>query len=208
MKYLKKVPKKFNEQPFISRIGRCLGLTTLLLSAFTVNTAYASTVYDFEGFADNTNLVNQIAGINFSNATVFTAGVSLNEISFPPKSGLNVVASDLDTISLAFNNPVFAVSGYFTFADQIILEAFDINNILLGSVQSVAANVLGSWENIAISYSGISLLKITGASQFTVDDLSIASAPEPSALLLIGAGGLLGARLKKKSAFARNSLNA
>ena len=103
---------------------------------------------------------------------------------------------------------MFAVSGYFTFADQIILEAFDINNILLGSVQSVAANVLGSWENIAISYSGISLLKITGASQFTVDDLSIASAPEPSALLLIGAGGLLGARLKKKSAFARNSLNA
>ena len=173
-----------------------------------VNPAYASTLYDFEGFADNTNLVNQIAGITFSNATVFTAGLSLNEISFPPSSGVNVIASDIDSISLAFDNPVFSVQANFTFADQILLEAFDINNVLLGSAQSLASNVLGSWENIAISRSGISLLKITGASQFTVDDLSITAAPEPSALLLIGAGGLLAARLKKRPVLVNDSLKA
>jgi hypothetical protein len=45
---------------------------------------------DFEGLADSTSLTNQYAGLLFTNASVVTAGLSLNEIEFPPRSGVNV----------------------------------------------------------------------------------------------------------------------
>ena len=42
--------------------------------------------YDFEGFPDGTVLSNQFAGLQFTNASVWTAGLTLNELSFPPHS--------------------------------------------------------------------------------------------------------------------------
>ncbi|MGH9614348.1 MAG: hypothetical protein ACRD4P_14840 [Bryobacteraceae bacterium] len=44
-------------------------------------------VINFEGFSDGDILANQIPGLNFTNVQVATAGISLNEFDFPPRSG-------------------------------------------------------------------------------------------------------------------------
>lgn len=72
---------------------RCLALSlgfVLLLGA--LQRASATTV-EFEGFADSTVLSAQLPGLTVSNAIVLSAGISLNEFEFPPRSGANV-ASD------------------------------------------------------------------------------------------------------------------
>lgn len=183
---------------------RCAVIAILLWTASATNSTHATTI-DFESFNDNTSLADQITGISFTDATVFTAGVSLNEFDFPPSSGMNVVASGLagagsGILSMTFDTAMSKVGGFFTFADQLSLQAFDLNHNLLGSTQSVASNVLGSWEDLSISLSGISYLTITGASQFTLDDLTFEAqpVPEPATLLLFASGVLMYAVARKK----------
>jgi hypothetical protein len=47
----------------------------------------ADIVLNFEGLPDGTVVTTQFAGMVFSNATVATGGISLNEFEFPPHSG-------------------------------------------------------------------------------------------------------------------------
>ena len=50
--------------------------------------SYGATL-DFESLSDGDAVTNQFIGegVTFSNASILTAGVSLNEFEFPPKSG-------------------------------------------------------------------------------------------------------------------------
>lgn len=180
----------------IRRYGRCIGAVGLLWTALAVQGVQAGTLYDFEGIADNTSLVNQLMGLTFTDATVFTAGISLNDIDFPPHSGTNVVASGTTgggtgTLSLVFSAPLSSFDAFFTFADPLTIQVFDAGSQLLGTFSSAASNVLGGWEKIAINLSGIASVSITGGSQFTLDDLTT-QVPEPATLLLFAAGGLAG----------------
>jgi hypothetical protein len=181
----------------IQRHMRWAGPAGLLWAALAVQGAQAGTLYDFEGFADNTSLVNQLPGITFSDATVFTAGISLNDIDYPPHSGDNVVASGTTgggtgTLSVSFLMPLSSLAAFFTFSDPLTIQAFDSGNNPLGSVVSAASSVLGSWEEISVNFSGIASVVITGSSQFTMDDLTTITAqvPEPSTLLLFAVAGV------------------
>jgi hypothetical protein len=98
------------------------------------------------------------------------------------------------------------VGGFFNYASQLTLEAFDASNNLLGSVTSLfGANLApsgdsGSGPNEFLqlnSASGISRVAITGdpaGGSFTLDDLTITTStavPEPEAFVFL-LGGLLG----------------
>jgi hypothetical protein len=72
------------------------------------------TTIDFESLADSDSVTNQFPGLTFSHTTVLTAGVSLNELEFPPHSGGNVVLDDGGPITIAFTTPQGEVSGFFT----------------------------------------------------------------------------------------------
>lgn len=164
---------------------------------------------DFEGFPDSTSLTTQYPGLTFTNATVITAGISLNEFEFPPHSGVNVVFDDGSPISVNFASPILSFSGFFTYAEPLVLAAFDASSSQVGSAVSLFSSDLalsgdtGSSPNEFLSVSfagGISSVTITGdpaGGSFVLDDVTYTSAvPEPNSLVLLltCAGGLLAFR--------------
>ncbi len=163
----------------------------------------SATTIDFEGFPDSTILTNQYAGVTFSNAIILTAGISLNEFEFPPHSGANVVADNVGPMAITFANPVTSFSGYFTYAEPLIVQALNAANVEVASATSLFStnDALfgdpGSSPNefIQVAFeSGISNVTITGGpngESFTLDDVAYSSpTPEPAILSLILAGGL------------------
>jgi hypothetical protein len=171
-------------------------------------------VIDFEGLPDSTLVTNQYDGILFSNATILTEGISLNEFEFPPGSGFNVISDDAGPMTLSFAVPITTFAGYFTYSVPITITAFDASNNLLGSVTSLFSNNLaltgeeGSGPNEFLSLgfaNGISLITITGdvsGASFTLDDLTVDGTvtvvPEPATFFLLFAGSSIVIGFRKK----------
>jgi hypothetical protein len=169
---------------------------------------------DFEGFPDSTALTNQYPGLTFSNTTVITAGVSLNEFEFPPHSGTNVVFDDGGAISIDFASPILSFSGFFTYTVPLTLAAFDATSAQVASTTSTFSNNLalsgdpGSSPNefLQVSFaSGISSLTITGdpaGGSFVLDDATYgtgsSTVPEPGSLALLLSGSMIVAILKRR----------
>jgi len=187
----------------------------LLLAVAAFPPLYGGTVVlDFEGFLDGTSLTTQYAGLTFTNATIITAGISLNEFEFPPYSGTNVVFDDGGPISIAFDTPVLRFGGYFTYTEQLTLAGFDATSTQVATAVSAFSSNdalfgdTGSSPNEFVSVSfagGISSVTITGdplGGSFVMDDATYitpeATVPEPSSTVLILAGvGLLAAFRKR-----------
>lgn len=189
-------------------------LRSLRLGAFVVVLALPSTVLattiDFEGFTDGDVITNQVAGVTFSNATVLTSGLGLNDFEFPPRSGTNVVFDDGGQMSITFTSPLASFGGYLTYSAPLTLEAFSPGNVLLGSVTSAfSANLAASGdpgsspnEFLQLAFaSGIGSVRITGdpaGASFVLDDATLtalqtgtdpnAPVPEPGTLAMLAAG--------------------
>lgn len=150
-------------------------------------------VINFETFADSTLLTNQLPGLTFSNATVLTAGISLNEFEAPPRSGVNVL-TDEGPLSILFSSLAARFSGYFTHPGTLTLTAYDGADNVVASAGSAYANNLalsgdpGSApnEHIQVQYSGgFSRLIISGGGgggTFVLDDVEITYVPEPGTI--------------------------
>jgi hypothetical protein len=167
-------------------------------------------VINFDTLNDGDAVTTQFAGLTFTNATVLVAGISVNELDFPPHSGSNVVFDNGGPISVAFATPVEAFGGYFNYAQPLTLQAFDSAQNLLGSISSAFTSDLGTSGDPGsspneflqlASASGISDVVITAnpaGTSFTLDDATITPGstptpvPEPATLSLILVG-LLGA---------------
>lgn len=186
---------------------RWLGPSMRFAMAIMLLCAVASPLYsnqvtiNFEGFADGTAITTQYTGLVFSNATIGTAGVSLNEFEFPPHSGVNVVFDNGGPISIVFSDAVSSFDAFFTYSVPLTLDAFDSSNTLIASANSLFSNneglsgVPGSSPNELLqvgSSSGISSVEILGdpsGGSFTMDDVTYTpSVPEPSSVILALAG--------------------
>jgi hypothetical protein len=155
---------------------------------------------DFESFSDGDALGNQIPGVTFSSGQVLTAGISLNEIDFPPTSGSNAVVDTGGAIRIDFTSPLAAFGAYFTYVAPLTIEAFDAANHSLGIVSSAfAINLafLGGTPNefIEAAFGGIAAVQITGdalGGSFVMDDMVLTprEVPEPGtlSLVLLGVG--------------------
>lgn len=164
----------------------------LVVALFTASTLKAdTTVIDFDGLGDSAPVTNQFSGVTFSNTTVLTAGISLNELDFPPVSGTNVVFDDGGAMTLAFAVPIDSFGGFFTYATPLTLNAFDSSNNLLASITSAFSNNLGTAgdagsspnEFLSLSIAGISTITITGdpaGGSFTLDNATITTTPKVS----------------------------
>lgn len=195
---------------------------TLILLACLLETpqVFSSTItVGFEGFADGTVITTQYSGLIFSNATIATAGISLNEFEFPPHSGMNVVFDDGGPITIDFATPVLSFGGYFTYSVPLTVDAFNVTSSVVASATSAFSNNEalsgdpGSSPNefLQVSFaSGISDVTITGSltgGSFVLDDAtittSVSTVPESSTLILavIGAAMLMlfGMRMWTKS---------
>lgn len=164
-------------------------------------------VIDFETLADSESVTTQFAssGVNFSNAIALTAGLSLNELEFPPHSGTTVVTdAGGGPLTILFGPNLFLdVGGFFTYLTPLTLHAFDASDILVGTASSAfSSNIAlngdpGSAPNEFLQITSvipIARLEIVGdplGFSFTLDDFTgtpQTAIAEPSALLLLAAG--------------------
>jgi hypothetical protein len=185
----------------------CIGL------ALWVTPACAALI-NFEGYADSTPLTNQYSafGLNFANATVITAGFTLNESEFPPRSGSNVAFDDGGPITVSFSTPMKEVEGYFTYTVPLTLTFFNSSDATIGTANSAFASNLalsgdpGSAPNELIGLiwnAGIAKVIISGdplGSSFTVDDLTVNPVPIPATFFQLTSGllAMLGLKLRRR----------
>ena len=197
-------------------INKPLMRIVLLLGCLLVVTPQPSfgIVINFDSLVDLEGVTNQFAaqGVRFTNATVLTAGISLNELEFPPQSGDKVVFDDGGPITVTFDPiPFLEVGGFFTHTVPITLSAFDPLGNLLAEVSNLGSNLglsgdPGSSPNEFLGISGlgpIGSLQIAGdlvvGGSFTLDDFT--GTPQravtiPATLFLLGSSlaGLSGYR--------------
>ena len=175
--------------------AHCLILLPLLCG-FIVS-ADTPILLNFDRFADGTILSSgQYPGVTFSNATILTAGISVNEFEFPPHSGGNVVLDNGGPLTIHFASPVFSFGGYVTYIEKLTLAAFD------GQGHQVAAALSAFSYNLAClagppcsgqpgssaneflqvrSTTAISSITITGdpvGGSFTLDDAIYTLSPD------------------------------
>lgn len=185
------------------------GLPVLALAviSFTACPVLASSVpITFEGLADGISVgaTYHSSGVDFVNATVITAGISLNESEFPPHSGLNVATDDGGPVTILFSSPIDDFSGFFTYAEALQLIAFDASHTQVASASSLFSENYTSSGNPSNEFmelafvGGISSVTITGdpsGGSFVVDDISydlggssVPTIPEPSTIWLLSTG--------------------
>ncbi len=106
---------------------------------------------DFETVVDSEIVTTQFlsSGVQFSNTIALAAGISLNELEFPPHSG-DIVGTNEDggmAVIIDFLTPVKAVGGFFTYDNnsflggsdmQITFSAFDENGSLVDTAFSTS----------------------------------------------------------------------
>jgi hypothetical protein len=198
---------------------RQIRATAFIVAVLSVPLAAAAApiVIDFESLTDSDSVTTQFPGLTFFNATVLTAGVSLNELEFPPRSGQNVVFDDGGALTIDFASPVSTVAGSFTYGEPLTLTAYDAAHNLLGSVgagffsnlalSGDSGSAPNEWLQFASS-TAIASLVVSGdpsGGSFVLDDLTYDAAPapapvpEPGTLSLLGFGGALLVRKVRKA---------
>jgi hypothetical protein len=170
----------------------------MLLSLAGAGAADADLVINFEGLADEEPVTAQFSGlgVTFSGqAVVLQAGLSLNDFLFPPRSGVNVVSSDLGQINVAFSQPQASVGGFFTHASPVTLTAFNAQNVAVATTTVSGDNTVSGSNSpnefvSTSSAAGITSVMISGTgTEFTLDDLTAVPiiTPEPD-IALVGLG--------------------
>jgi hypothetical protein len=191
--------------------------------------AVASEPITFEGWPDGTVLATQYPNVNFNGAVVLgPASLDRSDpitgqlwVPYPPHSGTNVIYNPNAPLTLTFSSPVSFVNGYFTYANGLVMQAYNSSNALLTTAQGTA-DLPYNWvaapsdpipnpspnELIGIALSSPAITRVVissvdntlGYGAFTADDISFTGStnnpnpvPEPSSIILLGAAFLAGA---------------
>ncbi len=176
----------------------------VVIALLSLSSPAAATVIDFETLSDLDSVTIQFPGLTFSNTTVATAGITLNEFEFPPRSGVNVVFDDGDAITIVFGSIQTSVGGFFNYVTGLTFTAFDAVNSVVGTDTSDFVSDLalsgdpGSSPNefLGVTFAeGIKKVTIQGdpaGDSFTLDDLTfttrITAVPGLPTAVLIGLG--------------------
>lgn len=193
--------------------GKCmytqksLKFAPLILAVLFFPVISESAIINFEGLSDGDIVTTQYNSVLFTNTVNLTSGISLNELDFPPFSGINVVSDNGGFMSLQFSSPVTNFSGYFTYSHALTLDGYDasdnqvVTSASLFSNNTATSGSIGSNPNefISLAYlSGISKITITGdlsGSSFALDDIDYSSTsvpiPESVFLFVFGLSQLL-----------------
>jgi hypothetical protein len=181
-------------------------LVALMVAGVPGRAAAAPITINFDALGEFESVGATFAGLTFVNATVLTAGSSLNELELPPHSGSNAVFDDGGPMFINFDTPVFSFGGFFTYAGPLTLTAFDTSHNVIGIVTSLFSSNLGLSGSVGsspnellelISGTGIGSILIAsdlGGGSFVLDDATFDTSPtpvpEPGTLSLVLLGGV------------------
>jgi hypothetical protein len=155
-------------------------LTILVFLTAPLLAAQTATI-DFEALPDGA--VTQVSGLQFTHAAIATAGISLDELEFPPHSGVKAAYDSGGPLTIAFSSPVTAFSAFFNYRTSLTVQAYDASGKLLATATSRYSSNLktsgasGSAVNelLQVTAAGISTVVITGdpnGTSFTMDDVA------------------------------------
>lgn len=184
---------------------RWLGAATLFCAITLISRAQV--VLDFEGVPSTYNYDGP--GFNLGGyyggepggpifgpqATTLEVGGSVNDLLFPPGSGVGMLWGEGLDIELAFAGvPAQQVSLYYRATADVSLFAYDAASALLGSVNGPAS--LGSDPEGLLAFDAgsgaIAYLRIAGPpGAFVIDDVTYEPVPEPGQIALVAGLGLL-----------------
>lgn len=119
-----------------AKISPTAHLLVLAVMVLCHQTQVQAGTIDFEAFADRTPITGQIPGSTFTNATILTAGIGLDEFEFPPHSGTNVLFDDGGPISITFSIRIASFAAYFTHAHPLFIQGFDSTSTPVLSIAS------------------------------------------------------------------------
>jgi hypothetical protein len=170
----------------------------LLAAVFTLLSVAPTraALIDFESLALDEFVTDQFAaqGVLFGNAVTLVAGISLNEIDFPPTSGANVIGG-FEFGPLVASLPLGAahVSLKLTTGVPAAVRFFDSLDSFLGESlvgPNLGGNTLVAFDSLTpIATVSIGDEMFGSAFFLTVDDFdAVGRAPEPSMLLLMAFG--------------------
>lgn len=188
-------------------------LTALFVLVAPVRAAPATTL-DFESLLDGDVLTEQYAGLGVhvvGGGVALVAGNSLNEIQFPPHSGVTVLADGAGPLEFRFDTPIDDFAAYFTYLAPLSLNAYDGSGAVVASaISNFGANLAadpavpgsagdpGSAPNdlLSLAYAaGFTRVVLAGApdgASFVLDDVRFSSpvrfVPLPGTLLLAVTG--------------------
>jgi len=108
----------------------------LLLSIFVPCLCFAQPTIGFAQSTDGQILTTQIRGVTFTIAAAKHAGVSLNEVSFPVKSGTVAAVDRGGPMSIEFGRPAASFSAFVTHTKRVTVSAYDATGKLLRSAIS------------------------------------------------------------------------
>jgi hypothetical protein len=184
-------------------------LTALVSIGVLVAGRPASAVtLDFETLPDLQPVTNQFAGLTFANTTALVSGAvggSLNEIDFPPLSGVVVVFDDGGPITITFTSPISEASGFLNYAVAVTVTAFDaLLAPVASAVTAFGSNLAlsgdaGSTPNelVQVAFAGgitsLTLQGDPGGGSFTLDNFTFVpleastATPAPGTLVLVAA---------------------
>lgn len=184
----------------------------LMLAAVLSFATAAPVTLDFESLPDQLVVGNEYAGLGLSmvhGALSLTAGFSLNEVDFPPHSGVVALGNELTSspLELLFSTPTNGLSAWFTYSAPLSIMSYAIDGTtLLGTVSSLSSSNFGRSELIDFGFSNVGRVVIQSADYYILDDLRFDShaAPEPTSLGLVAfalaAAGMTASRSRRPSA--------
>lgn len=154
-------------------------------------------VVSFDGLLDMDSVGPAYAtqGVTFDHAVVLGAGLSLNEVEFPPSSGSNVASDDGAPITGVFGTPASFLSGRFTYTVPITIRGYDASHVEVLSVTSAFLSNTASSGNppnelLSLSFpAGIHSFRIEGdplGGSFALDDFTFTTVPEASSAAAAG----------------------
>jgi hypothetical protein len=193
-------------------------LALCLLLLFSVSLRAATVTINFDDLNDGDVVTTQYLGVTFSNAIILTEGFSLAQEVGPARSFANVASDNGGPLQIVFSSPVAFVRGYITYLQSVTLEAFGdaAGTVSRGSATSAFSSNTADLmdpirppnELIEVSSAlGIRSVTFTGnlaGASLTLDDLEVEElsgnvvVPEPSSGLLLAAGALALAALRRR----------
>ena len=129
------------------------------------------------------------------------------EIEFPPASGVNVVSQDsAGTVDLLFDDAILGFSALFTYANGVLIEAFNAGGTLVDDASPAYASNLATGPNapneaLSVAGGGIRRIRITG-DDYVFDDVMYDTervVPEPTMLALLLASAVAAARRQRET---------